>query len=67
MKRLQTKQIKADPNFVGKEVLVAGWVKTVRKQSTFSFVELNDGSQVSNLQVVIESTLKDYEIIMEKI
>jgi asparaginyl-tRNA synthetase len=67
MKRLQTKQIKADPNLVGKEVLVAGWVKTVRKQSTFSFVELNDGSQVSNLQVVIESTLKDYEIIMEKI
>lgn len=67
MKKLTTKSIKTDPSLIGKEVVACGWVKTVRKQSSFSFVELNDGSQVSNLQVVIDSTLNDYETLMEKI
>jgi asparaginyl-tRNA synthetase len=40
--------------YVGKEILVCGWVKTSRSSRKMGFVELNDGSQLQNLQVVLE-------------
>ena len=36
---------------VGKTVVLKGWVRTVRSQKTFSFVELNDGSSLKGVQV----------------
>jgi hypothetical protein len=33
-------------------VVVKGWVRTVRKQKTLAFVEVNDGSNLSGIQVV---------------
>lgn len=35
------------------EVIVKGWVRTVRKQKTLAFVEVNDGSNLSGLQCVL--------------
>ena len=35
---------------VGQEVLINGWVRTVRSQKTFSFVEVNDGSSLGGVQ-----------------
>ena len=37
------------------EIHVAGWVRTRRDSKTFSFIELNDGSCLVNLQVVADS------------
>ena len=34
-------------------VLIKGWVKTVRKQKTLAFVEVNDGSTLSGIQCVL--------------
>ena len=42
-------------NFGGKEVKISGWVRTVRASNAFGFIELNDGSFFSSIQVVIES------------
>lgn len=42
-------------SFGGKEVTISGWVRTVRASNAFGFIELNDGSFFSNIQVVIES------------
>eukprot|EP00963_Diacronema_lutheri_P014264 scaffold2859_cov349-Pavlova_lutheri.AAC.1 len=44
----------------GRTVCVGGWVKTGRVQGkgAFAFVELNDGSCASNLQVIVESELQ---------
>ncbi len=52
---------------VGSSVTVKGWVRTVRHQKTFSFAEVNDGSSLANLQVVIDSTLESYEKLKEEI
>lgn len=41
--------------FGGKEVTVSGWVRTVRASNAFGFIELNDGSFFSSIQVVIEA------------
>lgn len=42
-------------SFGGKEVTISGWVRTVRASNAFGFIELNDGSFFSNIQVVIEA------------
>lgn len=41
-------------DYVGKEIVVAGWVRTVRDSKAFGFIELNDGSFFKNLQIVFE-------------
>ena len=43
------------------KVLVSGWVRTKRDSKAFSFVEVNDGSCLSNLQIVADATLPGYE------
>ncbi len=44
-------------------VQVKGWVRTRRDSKTFSFLEINDGSCLSNLQVIADESLPDYEEI----
>lgn len=41
------------------KVTVHGWVRTVRDQKAFTFIEVNDGSTLGNLQVVMDGTLPD--------
>ncbi len=38
----------------GKEVTVDGWVRTIRSSNQFGFMEINDGTNFKNVQVVIE-------------
>lgn len=45
----------------GETVEVRGWIRTARKQPKFTFVELNDGSCMKNLQVVIDATTPNYD------
>ncbi len=46
----------------GETIKVCGWVRTRRdSKSGFSFVELNDGSCMANLQIVIDQNVPEYE------
>jgi asparaginyl-tRNA synthetase len=45
----------------GETVLVQGWVRTKRDSKAFSFIEINDGSCLSNLQIVADATLDGYD------
>ena len=38
----------------GSEVTVSGWVRTIRDSKSIGFVELNDGSCLKGLQIVLE-------------
>lgn len=51
-------------SFVGNKVTVKGWIRTVRNQKTFAFIEMNDGSCLSNLQVVADQKIPNYNQIM---
>lgn len=44
---------------------VKGWVRTKRELKGFTFIEVNDGSSLANLQVVINQDLPDYENILK--
>lgn len=48
---------------IGQVVSVNGWVKTVRRQKRVSFLELNDGSCLQNLQVVSDNALPMYVFV----
>ncbi|GAA5122202.1 asparagine--tRNA ligase [Luteolibacter yonseiensis] len=45
------------------ELHVAGWVRTRRDSKAFSFLELNDGSCLGNLQIVADAGIPGYEDI----
>ena len=47
------------------EVLVKGWVRTRRDSKTFSFMELNDGSCLKNIQVLADASLENYAEIVK--
>lgn len=40
--------------YIGKEIEVVGWIRTLRDQKNFGFIELNDGTFFKNLQIVFE-------------
>ena len=47
---------------IGHNVLVQGWIRTRRdSKGGFSFLEVNDGSCLANLQIVAEGSLPNYE------
>jgi asparaginyl-tRNA synthetase len=47
--------------------LIQGWVRTRRDAKTFSFLEVNDGSCLRNLQVIAPSTLANYAVVQHLI
>lgn len=44
----------ADESIIGQTVLVCGWIRTIRDQKTFAFIEITDGSSFSNFQVIAQ-------------
>ncbi len=44
--------------------LVRGWVRTRREAKGFSFLEINDGSTIKNIQVVADEGIADYEVVL---
>lgn len=44
-------------------VEVRGWVRTLRAGKTVSFIELNDGSCLSSLQLVLNDELENYSLM----
>lgn len=45
----------------GKEITLQGWIRTNRSQKEFGFINLNDGSSVTNIQVVYDKDLQNFD------
>ncbi len=50
---------------VGADVLVKGWVRTKRGNKVISFIALNDGSTIENIQVVAEVSSFDENLLKD--
>ncbi|BET68948.1 asparagine--tRNA ligase [Opitutales bacterium ASA1] len=59
MKRTTVKDALASATSVD-SILVQGWVRTRRDSKAFSFLEINDGSCLKGLQVIVDAALPDY-------
>ena len=52
----------------GQEVQIRGWVRSRRdSKAGFSFIEVNDGSCLANLQVLAPTSLDNYESLVRKL
>ncbi|KAJ6377769.1 hypothetical protein OIU78_028065, partial [Salix suchowensis] len=64
-KKLKIADIKGGPDEgldrVGKTIVVMGWVRTLRVQSSVTFIEVNDGSGLSNMQCVMGLEAEGYD------
>lgn len=47
-------------DYDNKEILICGWVRSIRSNNNIGFIELNDGSMLKNIQIVIENNLENY-------
>jgi asparaginyl-tRNA synthetase len=53
---------------IGRVAYVAGWVRTRRtSKAGVTFVELNDGSSLQNLQVIVPADLPEYATIVDRL
>ena len=54
MKRIRIAEIYSGMEHFGeRDIVVAGWLRTVRDSKIFGFLELNDGSSFRSLQIVV--------------
>ena len=44
-----------------KQATIYGWIRTNRAQAQFGFLNINDGSTLTNLQVVYDNKLDNFE------
>jgi asparaginyl-tRNA synthetase len=64
MKRIKIKELLSSPA-IGSDVLVKGWVRTKRGNKNISFIALNDGSTINNIQVVAEMASFDENLLKD--
>ena len=46
-----------------RDLELTGWVRTKRDAKDFSFIELNDGSCLANIQIIADAELENYTIL----
>jgi asparaginyl-tRNA synthetase len=66
--KLKIRELKKHPEkHLGQDVTVNGWVRSVRDQKSFSFIDLNDGSTLSGLQVLLKADRPGYSELLPKL
>lgn len=63
--RTKIKEITED--CIGKTLTICGWTRSIRNQKTFSFLEINDGSCFSSIQVILDQNTPNYEELKSKL
>ena len=64
MNLITIKDIFRNPDsYIGQEISVGGWIRSVRGSKTFGFIVLNDGSCFSTLQIVYNDTAPNFSEI----
>jgi len=60
-------QTKEPASLIEKSVRIAGWVRTLRDQKSFAFLEINDGSTLANLQVILDKAVPSYDQLLTQL
>lgn len=61
--KVRAVQDAAEEDVIGKNIKVNGWVRSVRDQKQFAFIDLNDGSSLSGLQIVVDGAIPAYQTV----
>ncbi len=64
MEKVTIKELfKNSEQYYGKQIMIQGWIRTLRDSKNFGFIEVNDGSYFKNIQVVFENNLNNFDDI----
>ncbi|TYB30854.1 MAG: asparagine--tRNA ligase, partial [Candidatus Mcinerneyibacterium aminivorans] len=62
MKELELREIFENySKYLNEDIQIKGWVKTLRDMKKFGFIEVNDGTNFKNIQVVFDNKLDNFE------
>lgn len=64
MKRTKIKELLTSHR-IGSDILVKGWVRTKRGNKNITFIALNDGSTINNIQVVADADKFDENLLKD--
>jgi asparaginyl-tRNA synthetase len=62
MQRIQTILRAGEPS---QTITIRGWVRTKRESKGFTFVDVNDGSSMAGLQVVLNAEMDGYDTVVQ--
>jgi len=57
MKHIDIVKLYNDPAYIGQAVTVCGWVRTSRDSKNVAFLEMNDGTSLRHLQIVLDKEI----------
>ncbi len=64
MELTDIRELFADPQkYIGQEITVGGWIRSLRDSKAFGFIVLNDGTCFQPLQVVYHDTLDNFQTV----
>lgn len=67
MKHEDIKLVLTNEEYIGKNIIICGWVKTIRRSKNMCFVELNDGTSLKNIQLVVDNSNEINKKFFEKL
>ena len=67
MKHEDIKNINNQSEYIGTEITVCGWVRTIRRLKNMCFVEINDGTSLKNLQLVVDCSNEGNALFFNKL
>ncbi len=56
---------KDEKKFINSTIKVGGWIRTLRDNKNFAFVELNDGTFFKSVQIVVNNDLSNFNEIVK--
>ncbi len=62
MQRISVKELLNSQNSI-EDITLCGWIRTRRDSKAFSFIEVNDGSCLANIQCIIDEGTQAYEVL----
>ncbi|MGL6065861.1 MAG: asparagine--tRNA ligase [Cetobacterium sp.] len=63
MKQLVKTLYRETGKCINQEIEISGWVRKIRSQKNFGFIEINDGSFFKGVQVVFDTNLSNFDEI----
>jgi asparaginyl-tRNA synthetase len=52
-------------NYIGKEVILEGWIRNHRKQKEFGFIDFFDGTCFKSIQLIYESNITNFDEVQK--
>lgn len=63
MNKFDIKSLYSNPQSAPKNLTISGWVRSVRDNGSFGFIDLTDGTYFKSIQVVFDNNLSNYDSI----